>query len=147
MRTSQYYAAQILTQEWAQPVDDTHKLFTASTDVKDSEGNVLVTAYPLQRPDGQWSLMLINKDYDHPHSVKVVFNDAEKSSAFFAGTLDVITFGKTQYQWHADRKKGYANPDDPPAKSTLTGDEGTLFTLPPASLNVIRGKLKQAGGR
>jgi hypothetical protein len=24
-------------------------------------------AYAALRPDGQWSVMLINKDYDHPH--------------------------------------------------------------------------------
>ena len=143
--TSQYYAAQLLTQEWAQPIDAAHKLFKAAGDVKDSEGNVLVTAYALERPDGQWSLMLINKDYDHPHSVRVVFNHAGGTPTFFAGTLDVITFGKTQYQWHPDRKKGYADPDDPPARSTVTGNESTLYALPPASLNIIRGKLQRTG--
>ena len=32
------------------------------TDLKDGTGHVLVTAYPLQRPDGEWSIMVINKD-------------------------------------------------------------------------------------
>ena len=60
-RTSQFFAAQLLTQEWAEPGDAEHKLFAASSDVKDSDGHVLVTAYALLRPDGQWSLLLINK--------------------------------------------------------------------------------------
>ena len=143
-KTAQYYAAQILTQEWAQPVDASHRLFTAAADVKDSEGNVLVTAYPLQRPDGQWSLMLINKDHDHSHSVRVQFN-GEGKPASYTGTIDVITFGKNQYQWHANRKKGYADPNNPPAKSKLNANENTMYELPAASLTILRGRLQYAG--
>ena len=66
-KTSQFFGAQLITQEWAEPKDAQHKLYTASSDVKDSDGHVLVTAYPLQRPDGQWSVMLVNKDHDHSH--------------------------------------------------------------------------------
>ena len=143
-KTSQYYAAQILTQEWAQPLDASHKLFTATADVKDSEGNVLVTAYPLQRPDGQWSLMLINKDHDHPHSVRVQFN-GEGKPTFYAGTVDLITFGKNQYQWHANRKKGYADPNNPPAKSKVNASEATKYELPAASLTILRGRVRSAG--
>jgi len=143
-KTAQYYAAQMLTQEWAQPVDSGHKLFTASSDVKDPEGNLLVTAYPLQRPDGQWSLMLINKDHDHPHSVRVQFN-GEGKTASFAGTVDLITFGKKQYQWHANRKKGYADPNNPPSKSKVKATENTTYELPAASLTILRGRLRSAG--
>ena len=35
-RTSQFFAAQLMTQEWAQPIDAAHKLFKASSDVKDA---------------------------------------------------------------------------------------------------------------
>jgi hypothetical protein len=143
-KTAQYYAAQMLTQEWAQPVDSSHKLFTASSDVKDPEGNLLVTAYPLQRPDGQWSLMLINKDHDRPHSVRVQFN-GEGKPASFAGSVDLITFGKNQYQWHANRKKGYADPNNPPSKSKVNASENTMYELPPASLTILRGRLRSAG--
>ncbi len=62
-----------MNQEWVQPKDADHQLFAASSDVKDSEGHTLVTAYAVLRPDGQWSLMLINKDYDRPHQVHIVF--------------------------------------------------------------------------
>ena len=55
----------MLTQEWSQPVDAEHQLFTAASDIKDADGHVLVTAYAVLRPDGQWSLLLINKDYDN----------------------------------------------------------------------------------
>ena len=140
-RTSQFFAAQMLTQEWAQPGDAEHRQFIATSDVKDSEGNVLVTAYALQRPDGQWSLMLINKDHDNTHAVNISFRNAEAQPQSFAGPVTVIIFGKAQYQWHADRKRGHADPDNPPVHSTISADKKTQFDLPAASLTVLRGKL------
>jgi hypothetical protein len=141
-RTAQFFAAQFLTQEWAEPKDAEHQQFLASSDVKDADGNVLVTAYALHRPDGQWSLMLINKDYDHAHQVRIAFHDANGNQVqSFAGPVTEITFGKAQYQWHPGRKRGYADPDGPAATSTIEGEENTLYTLPAASLTVLRGKL------
>jgi hypothetical protein len=140
-KTSQFYGAQLITQEWAEPKDAEHRLFRAASDVKDTEGHVLVTAYALECPDGQWSLMLINKDYDHPHQVQVVFHDVESNREdSFSGSVTMITFGKAQYQWHPDRKNGHADPDSPPVKFTLTGGENTMYTLPAASLTILRGK-------
>jgi len=140
-KTAQFYGAQLITQEWAEPKDAEHRLFRAVSDVMDTEGHVLVTAYALDRPDGQWSLMVINKDYDHSHQVQVVFHDAERNGEdSFSGPVTAITFGKAQYQWHPDRKKGHADPDSPPVKSTLSGGENTMYTLPAASLTILRGK-------
>ncbi len=142
-RTSQFYAAQLLTQEWAEPKDAMHRQFLASSDVKDAEGHRLVTAYALRRPDGQWSLMLINKDHDDRHQVRVVFrDDVDKHEQAFTGPVTMISYGREQYQWHSDRKNGYADPDDPPVKSSVNGAPGTVYTLPPASLTVLRGQLK-----
>jgi hypothetical protein len=144
-RTSQFYAAQMMTQEWAQPKDADHKQFLATSDVKDSEGHVLVTAYALERPDGQWSLMLVNKDYDSPHRVRISFQDGNSGkSNVFTGPVTMITFGKAQYQWHANRKQGHADPDEPPARSTIVGAESTAYDLPAASLTVLRGKIGTA---
>ncbi len=141
--TAQFFAAQLMTQEWAQPTDAEHKLYAAASDVKDSEGHVLVTAYALHRPDGEWSLMLINKDYDNAHQVHIAFHDAEGNRAqSFAGPVTMITFGKAQYQWHPDRKKGHADPDGPRVTSTLAGGEHTEYSLPPASVTILRGKLQ-----
>ncbi len=141
--TSQFFATQLITQEWAEPKDAEHRMYLASSDVKDSQGHVLVTAYALERPDGQWSLMLINKDRDRPHQVRIAFHDASaQRDASFAGPVAMITFGKAQYQWHPDRKKGHADPDGPARISTPHGSEGTRYTLPAASLTVLRGKLR-----
>jgi hypothetical protein len=140
-RTSQFFAAQMLTQEWAEPKDAEHRLFHATSDIRDNEGHVLVTAYAVLRPDGQWSLMLINKDYDNPHVVSIQFHDDDaKKDRSFVGPVARITFGKEQYKWHSAMRDGYADPDGPAARSTLP--VGTVhFTLPAASMTVLRGRI------
>ena len=63
---------------------------------------------------------------------------------FFSGPMVMITFGKAQYQWHPDRKKGYASPDGPPAKTQLTDGANVEYDLPAASVTVLRGRLAAA---
>src|SRR5579864_1620113 len=142
-RTSQFFAAQLLTQEWAQSIDAEHRLFKATSNVKDAGAHTLVTAYPLLRPDGQWSVLIINKDHDRSHAVKIEFHDAESNAGhYFAGPVTLLTFGKAQYQWHPAGKSGYADPDGPAVTSTLTGGQDALYSLPPASINILRGRLE-----
>lgn len=141
-RTSQFFAAQMLTQEWAEPKDAEHRQFLATGDIKDAEGNMLVTAYALKRPDGQWSVLLINKDRENPHPVEISFRTTEAGeTTSFIGPVTMITFGKAQYQWHPNRKQGYADPDNPPVRSNLEGETNTVYNLPAASLTVLRGNL------
>jgi hypothetical protein len=141
-RTSQFFAAHMLTQEWAQPVDAEHRLFRAASDIKDAEGHVLVTVYAVLRPDGQWSVMMINKDYDNPHTVNIVFHDEDaKKDRSFVGPVARITFGKEQYRWHSAMRDGYADPDGPAAQSTLAA-ETDRFILPAASMTVVRGRVE-----
>ena len=139
--TSQFFAAQLLTQEWAEPTDEEHQLYLASSDLKDSQRHVLVTAYALHRPDKQWALLLVNRDHDHSHDVRIVFRDDDGQRSAFAGPLTMITFGKAQYQWHPARRKGHADPDGPPLKSHLTAGAETLYSLPAASITVLRGNV------
>jgi hypothetical protein len=140
-KVSQYFATEMMTQEWAQPVDQAHTLFRASADIKNGDGHVLVTAYPLKRPDGQWAVLLVNKDYDHAHKVNIVFHDeASGADQAFAGDVTRITFGKEQYTWHPARKEGYADPDGPAARSTVQGSATGTYELPAASITVLRGK-------
>jgi F5/8 type C domain len=153
--TPQYIATQVITKEWVQPIDQVHKLFQAASDVRDKNGNVLVTAYPVERPDGQWSVMLINKDHDNDHSVKVKFADPPTGhDRYFSGGVDRVVFGAAEYDWHPDpvpanapapgRRggSGHADPDGPPSKSTVAASgPDTLYQLPKASIVVLRGKL------
>ena len=134
----QYIAVQIITKEWVQPIDAPHKQFKAASDVNDAAGNVMVTAYAVQRPDGQWSVMLVNRDQSNDHAVKVAFNTG-KSEKHFSGPVDRITFGSNEYQWHPEGVGGHADPDGPPSKSTVQGGVDVLYHLPKASITVLRG--------
>jgi hypothetical protein len=102
--------------------------------------------------------MVINKDPENAHAVKLSFDDVQKGkSTFFTGQVSLTTFGKEQYQWHAgghadghangqtngpaNPRSGFAAPDGPVAQSTVAARAGTNFSLPAASVTVIRGTI------
>jgi hypothetical protein len=138
----QYLAAQLITKQWVEPVDAPHRQFKASSDVVDAAGNVLVTAYAVERPDKQWSVMLVNRDQSNNHAVKVVFLDADtRRTRHFSGKVARITFGSDQYQWHQEGLAGHADPDGPPSRSDVDGTVDALYQLPKASITILRGTL------
>jgi len=74
--------------------------------------------------------------------LRVLFQNAEgRKEAFFAGKVAEITFGREQYQWHPDRKKGYAEPDGPPKSFVVDGEAAATYNLPAASVTVLRGRV------
>ena len=111
--------------------------------MKDAAGHQLVTAYAVERPDGQWALMLINKDRARAQEVRVSFRDGDGPTRF-TGPVAVTTFGASNYVWHAKGRDGRAAPDGPPVASKRPGGPATTYTLPRASLTVLRGKLGAA---
>jgi len=139
---SQYFSSQLINLEWVQPGSSAeHKLFNATSDIFDGANDNLVTAYAVHRPDGDWSLLIINKDQENAHTVKLAFDDATQAgTGSFAGPVAVRTFGKAQYHWHPLTLK--ADPDGPIATSTITADPKTTYELPPSSITVLRGKLQ-----
>jgi hypothetical protein len=140
--TSPYYAAHMINLEWVQHRAGVHRLFTSSTDIKDDEGDVLVTSYAVLRPDGNWSLMLVNRDENNPHTIRVVFEDsADKNEASFSGPVTFVTFGSAQYVWINDGPNSHPDPDNPPTATTVPASSQTTFTLPKASVSVLRGKV------
>ena len=137
-----YFAAQLINQEWVQPVDKTHRVFAAASTARDPFGNLLVTAYAVERPDGQWSLMLVNKDRDRAHGATIRFAGAPgEPDRYFTGAVDRITFGANEYQWRPNGADGRADPDGPQVKSTVKGGPGEAYALPRASITILRGKI------
>jgi hypothetical protein len=140
--TSQYFASHLINLEWVQHGAGVHWLAPASADVTDQAGHALITAYAAKRPDADWSLMLINKDPTNAHEVNIEFASTDNSAPrHFSGPLTRVTFGAAQYVWHSDAARSHADPDGPPAASTVNVKPGATFTLPPASVTVLRGKL------
>ena len=140
--TSQYFASQMINLEWVKHGAGVHQLSPAYSDLTDDAGHALVTVYAAKRPDGDWSLMLINKDPTNPHEVKIEFDDTRGSPPRrFAGPVAMVTFGAEQYVWHPEGAKSHADPDGPPAVSTANVNRSGGFTLPKASVTVLRGRL------
>jgi F5/8 type C domain-containing protein len=142
--TSQFFASQLINTEWVQPGNELHKIFAASGDISDTVGHSLITAYALQRPDGQWSLMLVNRDQENAHKVHIVFEGGENMRAF-TGAVSIATFGSAQYQWQPAR--GAPEPDGPVMKSSIPASADTWYELPKASMTVMRGLLTSPASR
>ncbi len=139
-----YFAGQLINQEWVEPVDEMHKVFHATSDARDEFGNLLVTAYVVERPDGQWSLMLVNKDRQRAHGVEIRFAGGEGTpDRYFTGPVTRVTFGANEYQWRPNGADGHADPDGPQVKSEVTGGKGTEYALPRASITILRGKIAE----
>jgi hypothetical protein len=139
--TSQYFAARLINLEWVKPGDELHRLYRASCDAMDASGHRLVTAYAVERPDGMWGLMLVNRDLENAHKVRVVFRDASLGrNGFFSGPVAMTTFGQEQYEWHEDGPNGHPEPDGPSVTQTVLGGREALFDLPRASIAVLRGR-------
>jgi hypothetical protein len=86
--------------------------------------------------------MLVNRDETSPHTVRVQFEDSKsKQNVSFSGPVTFVTFGSEQYVWINDGPSSHADPDHPPVAAALAATSQTVFTLPKASITVIRGKV------
>jgi hypothetical protein len=146
---SQYFASRMINFDWVQPGNQPHRLFLAGSDIEDSAKHKLVTAYATLRPDGQWAVMIVNKDQNNPHTVKVSFDDgANGARKTFKGPVSVVTFGSDQYKWHPGGEfGGHADPDGPEARSKIdAANAATEYVLPTASMTVLRGNIAAVAG-
>lgn len=135
-----YYGARLLTQEWVEPGEGAHTLYAADCPLKDPKGQSLVTVYAVQRSDRQWALLLLNKDPKQPHRIRVQFEGAAKRTPVpWTGAVRQIQYASRQYVWHPNRRQGYAQPNLPPAQTSVSKvTPGTIFTLPAYSITVLR---------
>jgi hypothetical protein len=115
-------------------------MFASSVDIKDADGNALVTSYAVRRPDGNWSLMLVNRDENNSHVIRVKFSGGHQDGSF-DGEVNLATFGSEQYVWINDGPNSHADPDGPLVARTVAANSQSTFILPKASITVLRGKV------
>jgi hypothetical protein len=158
---AQFFAAQMINLDWIAPGDEEHTVFPAASDVNDGAGHAMVTTYALKRPDGQWSLLVVNRDQWNAHRVKIAFENSDNGRRnAFEGTVEISTFGKGQYHWHPGitrfvghaeypaepsvtvETNGKADPDGPVLHTKQNVSADTAFDLPAASVIVIRGNIR-----
>jgi hypothetical protein len=158
---AQFFVAQLINLEWVTPGAQPHDLYPAKSDVDDGAAHALVTAYALKRPDGQWSLLVVNRDQQNAHRVRIEFRDQNQPPSSFVGSVALSTFGKAQYQWHPGHTRyvghaeypgepsvvaesfGHADPDGPILHAEQSATADTIYELPAASVVVIRGHLRE----
>ena len=59
----------------------------------------------------------------------------------YAGSVGFVTFGSEQYVWINDGPNSHPDPDSPPMARTVSANSQNTFTLPKASITVLRGKV------
>lgn len=139
-RFATYFGARLLTQEWLQPGDEVHEIYPAGSDVRNARGEELITAYAVRRPDGLWSLLLINKDPKRAFQTNVRVRRAA-GSAGFEGTVDIFQYSSKQYLLGGPTDNPYPVRSDEPEHRVLQSSRAQplRISLPPYSLTVVRG--------
>jgi hypothetical protein len=128
-----YYATRLVTQSWMQP--NTNQPQSVYRAVFRSSVRISVTAYALRRPNGQWSLLLLNKDPKRTCRVSVPFAAPISSST----PLTLLQYSAKEYRWYPKGANGFAFPDLPPRRRVL--DRNTV-DLPPFSISVLNFRRK-----
>ncbi len=121
-----FYAAQMLTREWLAPGDAPQTIYPVSTSLGNSRASV--TAYAAKRPDGTWSVLLVNKDFvDRP--VQVMIGSKPRSPR------NMATFGPKQYLWSSLSASEMPHPD---TGISRVDPAGATIALPARSLTVLQ---------
>lgn len=137
-RMPTFYAARLVTREWAKPVNQPHELYSAQSDIRDLKGREIVTAYALRRPDQSWAVLLINKDPMRVHRAALEFRDITGLDATSGKErLEIFQYSSAQYAWIAAGLRGHPARSEPPRHFTVIGTNEVV--LPPFSLTVVRG--------
>jgi len=144
-RLSGYYAAQLTTKEWMEPTNETHDIFPVTiNETKNGAHGVTrptVTAYAVRRPDKKWALLVINKHPKRASQLDVQFKiPGTQEPARFVGQVEVVQFSRQQYAWRDDGPNGHPIRSLPPAH--FTREAPSLYELPPSSVTVLRGRLR-----
>jgi hypothetical protein len=130
-----YYGARLLTQEWLASYGS-HELCPALVSGLNQRGLKAVTAYAVHRPDGLWSVLLINKDPDQTYDVTIGFGSNE---LVYSPPLELFQYSSAQYMLNNDVSNPVPVKNDPPSSTMLNRGNADPIELPPYSLTVLRG--------
>jgi hypothetical protein len=122
-----FTSAHIINFEWLQHGGGANRIFPAAADLRDAAGRTVITSYAVHRPDGNWSLMLINHDLYAAHTIHLVIDDVNHVQHSFAGPVALVQ---------------YCNTPGENKNTTITPSPDGVYTLPIGSITVIRGKLR-----
>jgi hypothetical protein len=140
-RFAAYFGARLLTQAWLGAPDAFHELYPVTLRPRQRRGESLLTAYAVYRPDGVWSLLVINKDSRGAYRINLEFFNALTGITMPLQTaVDLYQFSREQYQLSAKESDPYPIRSRPPTHQLLDKDSLKTVALPSYSLTVIRGR-------
>jgi hypothetical protein len=136
-RLPTYYGAKLAGQEWLGEPGGVHNLYPARISGSGADGSL--AAYAVHRPDGQWALLVLNKDPVRARTADVRFEGAGARGARWRGPLEVLQYSPRQYAWHSNREEGHPTFSEPPGRYRTESGKPLSLSLPPMSLTVVRG--------
>src|SRR5882724_96476 len=139
-RFATYFGARLLTQEWLSPGGGEHEMYATALQPRLKSVQKVVSAYAVYRPDGLWSLLLVNKDPKNAYKFRVDFRSPSIGAVSrLACPADVYQFSNANYDLSSDEDRPFPIKSEPPEHRMWIEREGAL-ALPPYSITVVRGK-------
>ncbi len=130
-RVATFHALRLVTQDWTSPRGGEHVMYAAESDARDADGNELLSAYVVRRPDGSWATMLVNKDPGRSFRVRIDAGPAGPAPV----RRTVTSFSAAQYAWHADGAQGRPARSEAPVRHALA--DGDPLVIAPFSMMVV----------
>jgi len=119
----------MLSREWMDPRGGMHQVFPCHLSAVGTKGS-LTSAFALKRPDGVWSLLLINKD--PIHSIRLRLDGLNP----FSGATIMTTYSVDQYRWLSKGADGHPVRNAPPSAVRIS--QNNPIVIPPWSIGVVR---------
>jgi hypothetical protein len=135
--TGLYYSTWLCLKKWAMPADQPLKIYKASCSIKDEEKDQVITAYPLYRPDGKWSILLINKSDKKDFNVNINIVDSAGRSVPLVLNADLYQFSEREFKWQAHGEKGHPIRSLTPEAVHLHNEQVDGLNIPAYSISVI----------
>ena len=120
-----FRALRLMNQDWLDGRGGKHQVLPVRI-IDDRKG--MISAFAVRRPDGDLSLLVINKDAKAPAVLSVKGSGCEFRT--------VTTYSSAQYAWHPDGANGHPSLNLSPASTKIPVDQP--LTIPPWSLSVLR---------
>jgi hypothetical protein len=128
-----FQAIHLITHHWLELGSSRHAMYATTSNVA-GEPDSLLSAFAVKRPDGRWSVLLVNRDASRSRTVRLRFADHPNAAVLPEGH-DEWLFSRAQYQWIPNGENGHPARNNPP-RHRRTREES--ITLPPYSLTVVR---------
>jgi hypothetical protein len=120
-----YQALCLMNHQWLNSSGGVHVILPVQIH---KNGGGLLSAFAVKRPDGEISLLVINKDAKHPATISIKGNAR--------GFHTLTSYSSAKYSWYADGANGHPSHNLPPSTRALPSDQP--ISIPPWSLSVLR---------